>query len=276
MQCGVSLAFPSPNVSDFLLSHRTKYAVRYFAKSFQAVQVRAFLMVDFSARYVGVEPRSLLKIDWKPLVIHPKTLEMIGRMTSRTLVGLELSRDPVWHEALMGYAGSIFEASVKLKVIPSIIRPIYALFMPLLWKIRRCKWNARKILFPEIQRRRAEREGGPAVQSKERVSDLLDWLDDVSKGDELLPESILKRELALGFGAIHTTTNHTVNVILDLAARWEEYAPALREEIEEAMKEDDGEIRKATFTKLSKLDSFMKESQRMNPLSSGMLPSHFT
>ena len=198
---------------------------------------------------------------------------MISRMTSRTLVGGDLSRDPFWHEALVGYASSIFIAAGKLKVVPTFLRPIYASLFPLLYDIRRHKRNARKILYPEIQRRREERES-PTSKSKQRPSDLLDWLDEVSNGNELLPENVVKRELALGFGAIHTTTNHTSNVIHDLAARWDEYAPELREEVEQAIKEDGGIIRKTTFTKLSKLDSFMKESQRMNPLSARELSLH--
>ena len=204
-------------------------------------------------------------IDWTPVVIHPKVLQMISRMTSRTLVGTKLSEDPVWHEALVGYASSIFPASVKLKVVPVPLRQIYALFLPILYKIRYHRRTAQKILYAEIKRRREERKTSTA-EPKERRLDTLDWLDDVSQGVELRPRNMVKRELLLGFGAIHTTTNHTTNVIHDLATRWHEYAPELRTEIEEAIKEDGGRLRKSTFTKLSKLDSFMKESQRMNPL----------
>lgn len=93
----------------------------------------------------------------------------------------------------------------------------------------------------------------------------MDWLIESSSGEDADPENIIKRQLGFSFAAIHTTTNHLTNVIFDLAARWDEYAPALIEEIKCVVKEEDGEMTKQVVTKLSKLDSFMKESQRLNP-----------
>lgn len=60
--------------------------------------------------------------------------------------------------------------------------------------------------------------------------------------------------------------------IFDLVAR-PEYIQPLRDEIEQAIDEDgqdtDGEgflkLKKTSMTKLKKLDSFMKESQRLSP-----------
>jgi hypothetical protein len=61
-------------------------------------------------------------------------------------------------------------------------------------------------------------------------------------------------------------------VVFDLAAR-PEYIKGLREEIKEVLAEDgydiDGEgftkLKKSSYTKLRKLDSFLKESQRLSP-----------
>lgn len=59
------------------------------------------------------------------------------------------------------------------------------------------------------------------------------------------------------------------NVLYDLAAH-PEYAEVLREEIERiSAEEPGGKLRKKTMPKLRKLDSFIKESQRVNPLGSG-------
>lgn len=58
------------------------------------------------------------------------------------------------------------------------------------------------------------------------------------------------------------------NVLYDLAAH-PEYIAVLREEVERiSAEEPDGKIRKKTMPKLRKLDSFIKESQRVNPLGS--------
>jgi hypothetical protein len=64
------------------------------------------------------------------------------------------------------------------------------------------------------------------------------------------------------------------NVLYDLAAH-PEYAIVLRDEIERiSAEEPGGKLRKKTMPKLKKLDSFIKESQMVNPLGSG-LPGSF-
>lgn len=96
---------------------------------------------------------------------------------------------------------------------------------------------------------------------------MLDWLIEAS-GPKPNEQSIVNRQLGIGFAAVHTTTNHMTNVLYDLAAHWDEYAPALVAEYRQALSEDGGVLQKTTISKLSKLDSFMKESQRLNPPSS--------
>ena len=165
-------------------------------------------------------------------------------------------------------------------MVPATIRPIVALLSPYMWRIRRHHRNARKLLLPEIARRRKE-----AAESAEgklpKANDMIQWLEDASKGDDAKPERIVDRQLGLSFAAIHTTTNHLVNVIYDLAARWDQYGPELRVEVEEVLAASGGVWKKTSLTKLWKMDSFMKESQRVNPpsarkYSSGIVSSHIS
>lgn len=94
---------------------------------------------------------------------------------------------------------------------------------------------------------------------------MTDWLIEASRGADAHPENIVKRQLGFSFASIHTTTNHLANVIFDLASRWDTYAAELIDEIETSLNEHNGQMSKLMVTKLSKLDSFMKESQRLNP-----------
>ena len=68
---------------------------------------------------------------------------------------------------------------------------------------------------------------------------MLDWLIEAS-GSSPDEQSIVLRQLGISFAAIHTTTNHMTNVLYDLAARWDEYAPALVAEYHQALAEDGG------------------------------------
>ena len=95
---------------------------------------------------------------------------------------------------------------------------------------------------------------------------MLDWLIEASgpKPDE---QSIVLRQLGISFAAIHTTSNHMANVLYDLAARWDEYAPVLLAEYCQALAEDGGMLQKTGISKFSKLDSFMKELSLLQPSS---------
>ena len=70
--------------------------------------------------------------------------------------------------------------------------------------------------------------------------------------------------LFLNMAAIYTTATTATNVLLDLCAR-PDCKEALREEMAAAIKADGG-IKPSTLPKLKKLDSFMRESRRMNTL----------
>ena len=193
-------------------------------------------------------------------------------MTSRILVGPSTSKSEAWLNTSIGIATSIFLSSGRLKVFPPFLRPVVALFDADLRRIRRYHANARKILLPEIRRRRSEGRvaienvnAGIGGRSEGKPNgDMIDWLDEESSGEDADPVKMVNRQLGLSFASVHTTTNHLTNVLFDLAARWKTYGPPLRQEIQCCMALD-GTLSKEALTKLSKLDSFMKESQRLNP-----------
>ncbi|CAO1598740.1 hypothetical protein XANCAGTX0491_002500 [Xanthoria calcicola] len=202
--------------------------------------------------------------EWTPVTVHPTFLQIVGRTSARIFVGKELGRNALWLETSIDFARCIFLGSGILKVVPAVVRPVVALFSPYMWRIRRHHRNARKLLIPEILRRR-EQAAATADWKAKKPNDMIQWLQDLSEGADATPERIVDRQLGMSFAAIHTTTNHLTNVIYDLAARWDEYGLELRAEVEEVLAETDGQWKKTTLTKLSKMDSFMKESQRLNP-----------
>ena len=211
-----------------------------------------------------ISNKVFLSTEWTPVAVHPTFLQIVGRTSARIFVGQHLCREPLWLETSIDFARCVFLGSSYLKVVPAPIRPIAGLMSPHMHRSRRHHKNARALLIPEILRRRKV-----AAQSldwkNDRPSDMLQWLEDASEGDDRRPERIVDRQLGMSFAAIHTTTNHITNVLYDLAARWEEYGPELRAEVEESLAESGGVWKKTTLTKLSKMDSFMRESQRLNP-----------
>ena len=206
----------------------------------------------------------LFHTEWTPLAVHPVFLQIVGRTSARIFVGSPLCREPLWLETSIDFARCVFLGSSYLKVVPWLIRPIAGLISPHMHRIRRHHKNARALLIPEILRRRQLGAQSPDWKTG-KPNDMLQWLEDASSGDDSRPERIVDRQLGMSFAAIHTTTNHITNVLYDLAARWDEYGPELRAEVEECLAESGGAWKKTTLTKMSKMDSFMRESQRMHP-----------
>lgn len=149
------------------------------------------------------------------------------------------------------------------------MRPIIAPLVPYIRRIRRHHRTARDLLIPEILRRRAQ-AANSHMEPDKKPDDMLQWIEDESSGDDMRPERNVDRQLGLCFGATDGTASLIVNVIYDLAARWSQYGLELRSEVEDSLREDGGVVRQSTVNRLSKLDSFMKESQRLNPLSARM------
>ena len=99
-------------------------------------------------------------------------------------------------------------------------------------------------------------------QTQKRSEDLLQWMMDNAEGRS---KSVLSAiNLHVAFAAIHTSAVAVTHIIYDLCAM-PEYVEPLRQEIEEALAAEGGPTKKA-FLKMPKLDSFMRESQRLNPL----------
>lgn len=93
---------------------------------------------------------------------------------------------------------------------------------------------------------------------------MIDWLLQ-QNADVQQPQDVINRQLGISFAAIHTSAVVIVKIMFELAQRWDEYAPELIEELEQALTESNGELRISTINKLSKLDSFMKETFRHSP-----------
>lgn len=93
---------------------------------------------------------------------------------------------------------------------------------------------------------------------------MIDWLLQQS-GDFRQPQDVINRQLGISFAAIHTSAVFIVKIMFALAERWDEYAPALIEELEQALTESGSEIGMDRINKLSKPDSFMKETFRHSP-----------
>ena len=156
----------------------------------------------------------------------------------------------------------MFVSLVLLKLFPPWTHLFLSWLLPTTWRGYRYIRKAKKLLVPEIYRRKATaKEMTPPDDGN-----LLSWMMEIADDSESHPESLAHLEVVMSLASIHTTQMNAVHCLYDLIAR-PEYIEPIQSEIRDVLIEDGGWSHwpKSSFTKLRKLDSFMRESQRMNP-----------
>ena len=192
----------------------------------------------------------------------------MAQIVARTVIGPDICRDPKWTPAVTDYAQNIFQGAVLLKLFPDFLHPFVAYLSPYFWRIASTRRTIRKLAAPIINEKVAWKRDEPETWKahlKDEGLCAVDWLTETSPPPESTVEMMAHRLTGVSFGASHTTTNTITNALMDMASDFERWAPPLREEIADALGSPPGEITNADLSKMWKLDSFLKESQRFHP-----------
>ncbi|KAJ7588115.1 cytochrome P450, partial [Mycena floridula] len=142
-----------------------------------------------------------------------------------------------------------------IKMFPEFLKPLVARYCT---NAPARMAQGLKLLGPLIQARLDEES---QFGKESRPNDLISWLLDSAPGPEHRTVADLALQIMIiNFAAIHTTSIALTTAIYCLAAHPQE-ALVLREEVETVV-ENEG-WSKASMSKMLKLDSFVKESQRV-------------
>ena len=180
---------------------------------------------------------------------------MVSRSIARVFVGLPLCRNQEWLETSVGYTQEVFQVAAALRDRHWILRPILYPFLASRKRLKHRLRVAESHIFPLIQSRL---EGGV----DEAPSDLLQWMINAAEGADRAPAKHVQKLLFLCMASIHTSTATLCHALFDLCAMPTLVGP-LREEILGAMHEGQG-LTLAAINSMPLLDSFLKESQRLN------------
>lgn len=195
---------------------------------------------------------------WTPTDLNNVMTRVISHLTARTWVGHDLARNEEWHKANAETTASIFTLAIALKVLPAFLQPILAPLLPMTKKLHRGLERVHAFLVPLIEERKRLGE------ADEKPDDMIQWMLDAAESEEELDTvNLATRYVYAVIGSLFTVSAALVDCVYDLVAYPEHLAP-LREEVERVLKEDGG-WQKGTAAKLELMDSFMKESQRVNP-----------
>ncbi|KAH7048220.1 cytochrome P450 monooxygenase [Macrophomina phaseolina] len=200
--------------------------------------------------------------DWQAVVMEPKLLRIVALLNGRVLVGLPLSRDENWIEATTQYTSRAYKFADKLKGYPWGTRWAVG---PSLYRsdVKPHQDAVARMLEPLINQRLARQT--KSVDDDDlsmEAGEMIGWTMAYYKQGETTYHRVALDQLMISFSSIHTSTVTLLQAIFDLAAR-PEYAEPLRQEIVDHSV--DGKLDKYGVANLKKLDSFIKESQRLNP-----------
>ncbi|TDZ49881.1 Cytochrome P450 monooygenase 3 [Colletotrichum trifolii] len=215
--------------------------------------------------------------DFRAFNLYTTVLRMVGLMSGRVFVGLPLSRDEEWLAASINFTTDVAKSRLAMMNMKSWLRPFFLRFLPevqhLLGEQKRAHNWMRPLVGDILQTSRDIDEKAVKPGS---TGAFISWMMKYLPQEQRTAENVGNGQMVLSFAAIHTTSSTTTFALIDLFSR-PEYILPLREEIERVIAEDGlvqtedgrGYLSKQSLAKLKKLDSFIKESQRMSPLSYG-------
>ena len=185
------------------------------------------------------------------------------------LAGPDVSRDEEWIKLQLEFAKEFVAAAGTLLQYHILLRPLVT---PFISSVRRMRYyQSRVVSFLEEYRHNTE----DAVRSgASRPNTLAQWLiDEHTDGDRRASvDQQANLMLITGLDCIYTVSQLCTQTLYDLAAR-PEYIEPLRQEILALWPRNNLLPEGQTFRSMVKLESFIRESQRLHPVSLSESPS---
>ncbi|POR33451.1 Ent-kaurene oxidase [Tolypocladium paradoxum] len=198
--------------------------------------------------------------DWTPVTWHPFALRAITRLSGRAFVGPEINRREQWIDTSINFAIHVFMAGAKLQLFPEWARPLTQYLVTDLGKIRRDIESAKAMIRPVLEERIRDLD---SPSCGEPPNDMIQWLIEALPDDEKADvQTQAELQLIIAAASIHTTHGLLCECMYDLAAH-QDIQEELREEAYQVLEVDEGWGRKESMTGLKKMDSFMREVQRL-------------
>jgi cytochrome P450 len=194
--------------------------------------------------------------EWHDIYWAKDGTELIGQMSSSIFVGDHLASNAEWQKTSISYAINMFQGARALRTWPAWTRPLIHWFIP---ECNVCRAEVKKadsLIQAELQRR--SMSGG-------RYDDTITWMHQAAKGR---PYNATANQLGLSMAAVVTTSELLKQCLVELCPSSVLNAP-LREEIEQAISQHGWTG--AALAQMQLMDSIIKETQRLNPLSEGKI-----
>lgn len=199
--------------------------------------------------------------DWTSVNIYEALIDIVAQVSGRVFVGPELCKDPEYLDCATKFTIDLVQSITAIKNLRPWTRFFMAPRLPEVRSLRQREKKAAELLRPLVQERRNAAKNNP---NWERPDDMTQWMLDRNVDDNISIEQFTRGQLMLIFAAIHTTSMTATNILYSLAST-PEYIGPLREEICSVVAEHNGNITAKALQQMEKLDSYMKEVNRLYP-----------
>ncbi|KAI0334068.1 cytochrome P450 [Cubamyces sp. BRFM 1775] len=192
--------------------------------------------------------------EWVSVDIAAHAREIVARVSNRAFVGKPTCRNRRYLDLAIGFATDINKDKTIINLFPVSVKTFIGHF------VSYAKTNvqhAMPLLKPIISERRRLIE----QDSSEKPHDMLQWITETAVAKGHGDQSIVERVMVMNFAAIHTSSTSITQALYHLAEQ-PQYLQPLRDEIEPIVSEEGWT--KAALGKMWKVDSVMREAQRLN------------
>ncbi|KAI9509455.1 cytochrome P450 [Russula earlei] len=189
--------------------------------------------------------------------------ELVGALSECIPIGEGRNHD--YQAIAASFATNLMKTAIITRMFPEFLKPLVPrIISKLPSQIRQTK----EFIRPIVEERFAKMEQLGETWD-DPPSDMLMWLMDEAKGVERSLEGLARRLLLVNFASIHTTS-----IVLYRLLAHPEYVEPLRQEVEAVVAKEGWT--KAGMDKMTKIDSFVRETQRLNGLFIPLRPFTFS
>ncbi|RAH47815.1 cytochrome P450 monooxygenase ftmG [Aspergillus brunneoviolaceus CBS 621.78] len=201
--------------------------------------------------------------DWQTVSIRETVLALVAQMTTRALIGPELSRNPDWLEIAISFTTNRAIAVAAIQAWPRFLQPLAHWFLGPCQTVRRQIQRARGMLLPVLREKagRTNDDDPSASTTAHRDFSTLTFIDQFARGARYDATLAQLRLIAV---SVLTTADLVEKVVARLVEH-PELIPPLREEAISVLTASPQGIHRSSLLKLTLMESVMKESQRLEP-----------
>ncbi|KAI0254414.1 cytochrome P450 [Lactifluus subvellereus] len=203
--------------------------------------------------------------EWAKIPLVETMQRVICGVSNRVFVGPPLCRNRDYQALNLTIAVNVVKFGLIISMFP---KPLRALVSRILSNLPSQIRQEIEFIRPMVEERFAKMEEF-GEEWDDKPNDMLMWLMSEAKGVEKSVDGLARRLLLVNFAAIHTTSITFTQVLYRLLANPEHIEP-LREEVEAVVAQEGWT--KAGMDKMHKVDSFIRETQRIDGLNFLIMP----